>query len=228
MRYSWWCRARLVVSPGGGWGPWGSPGAGVPCEKAAFTSRGLCWGLPGGRWHCGGGSTEGCRHLRLPQQITLRLVPAFGRAPTAPTCKTTLRVNRGAWKGLEESGSSPAEPLGHDPHPKNAAREQPRLASPHAIMAAAPSPHSTPLPAYFPLGRPLANRRQRQALIGRRGCPSPATRRRPAHRALLSEAAGGKWRRRGVRKRGRSGPWRGPVWGRRPWGHLFPPGGLVL
>lgn len=65
-------------------------------------------------------------------------------------------------------------------------------------MAALPSPHSAALPASFPLGRPLASPRRRRALIGRGGCPSPAARRRPAHRALLS----GTGRRHRVRNRG--------------------------
>lgn len=227
MRCSWWCRARLVVSPGEGWGPWGSPGAGVPCEHAAFTSRGLCWGLPGGRWALTLWWWQQHRGVRAPQAPSAHhaaSVPAFGRAPTAPTCKTTPRVNRGAWKCPEESGSSPPEPLGHDPHHKNTTRGRPRLTSPHTIMAAAPSPHSEPLPAFFPLGCPLASWRRRWALIGRRGCSSPAARLWPAHRAHLSEATGGKWRQHRVRKRGRTGPWRGPVWGRRPWGPLFHPG----
>lgn len=227
MRCSWWCRARLVVSPGEGWGPWGSPGAGVPCEHAAFTSRGLCWGLPGGHWALALWWWQQHRGVRAPQAPSAHhaaSVPAFGRAPTAPTCKTTPRVNTGAWKCPEESGSSPPEPLGHDPHHKNTTRGRPRLTSPHTIMAAAPSPHSEPLPAFFPLGCPLASWRRRWALIGRRGCSSPAARLWPAHRAHLSEATGGKWRQHRVRKRGRTGPWRGPVWGRRPWGPLFHPG----
>lgn len=48
---------------------------------------------------------------------------------------------------------------------------------------------SSPSRLFF-LRHPLASRWQSRAMIGLRGCPSPATYRRPAHRAHLREAAG--------------------------------------